>query len=105
MFLCVKVGSSMAADPTVPQLQDLTIIFTNVLQAAIPLIGVISFIMILVGGFNILTSAGNPENTKKGKAVITYAVAGIALAISSWLILLAVESFTGVGVTKFKLSF
>ncbi|KKU89221.1 MAG: hypothetical protein UY18_C0002G0034 [Microgenomates group bacterium GW2011_GWF2_47_9] len=95
----------MAVADDAPLLSDLPIYIGNVLQAVIPLIGIISFIMILVGGFTILTGSGNPENIKKGGQTITLAVVGLALAIISWLILLLVKNLTGVDVTQFDLSF
>jgi len=77
----------------------------NILQAMIPLIGLVSFIMILVGGFTILTAGGNPEGIKRGGQTITYAVAGLALAIVSWLILVFIENLTGAKVTNFQFGF
>lgn len=88
-----------------PHLQDISIYIGNIIEAAIPLVGIIAFIMILVGGFTILTSGGNPENTQKGKNIITYAVLGIVLAIVSWLILLFIQNFTGAQVTEFRFGF
>ena len=87
------------------QLSELPTYIGNVLTAVIPLIGLVSFIMILSGGFTILTAGGNPEGIKKGSQTITLAVAGIALAIISWLILVFVKNVTGVDVTKFEFGF
>lgn len=87
------------------KLEDLPVYIGNVLTAIIPLIGIVSFIMILVGGFTILTSGGNPEGIKKGGQTITYAIAGLALAILSWLALVFIENVTGVTVTNFKFGF
>ncbi len=89
----------------VAQLQDLSCYIGNIIEALIPLIGIISFIMILVGGFKILTSAGDAKGMAGGKQTISLAVAGIALAIVSWLILLLIENLTGVSVTEFKFGF
>lgn len=86
-------------------LSDIPKYFGNILQAMIPLIGIVAFIMILIGGFSILTSGGNPEGLKKGKQTISLAAAGLALAIISWLVLVMVENITGVAVTQFKFSF
>ncbi|MFZ2199746.1 MAG: hypothetical protein WAV40_03080 [Microgenomates group bacterium] len=85
------------------QITDLSKYIGNVLIAIIPLIGIISFIMILVGGFTFLAGAGNPDSMKKGKAIMGGAIAGIAMAIGSWLILLLIENITGARVTNFKL--
>ena len=89
----------------VAQLQELGCYFGNILEAIIPLIGIISFIMILAGGFKILTSAGDPKGMAGGKQTITLAVAGIALSIISWLVLVLVENLTGVNVTQFTFGF
>lgn len=95
----------MACSADVAQLQDLSCYFGNILEAIIPLIGVVSFIMILAGGFKVLTSAGDPKGMAGGKQTITLAVAGIALAIISWLILVIIKNLTGVNVTQFKFGF
>lgn len=92
-------------DPEVPQLKDISTYIGNILVAAIPLIGMVSFIMVLVGGFTILTSSGNPEAAQKGKSTITYAVGGVILAIAAWLTLQLIEELTGAKVTEFDLSF
>ena len=95
----------MASTDTAAPLSDLSLYFGNILQAMIPLIGLVSFIMILVGGFKILTSGGDPKGMAGGKQTITLAVAGLALAIVSWLVLVLVKNVTGVNVTQFKFGF
>ena len=95
----------MAADPDVPQLSSLSTYVGNIIAALIPLLGITAFVMLLVGGFTILTSSGNPESMQKGQKTITYAIGGIILAIVSWLVLLLIENITGAPVTEFKLGF
>jgi len=87
------------------ELSDLSIYFGNILEAMIPLIGILSFVMIIAGGFKILTSGGDPKGMAGGKQTITLAVAGIALSIVSWLILVVIKNITGVDVTQFKFGF
>jgi hypothetical protein len=95
----------MAAAGDAAQLSDLSTYFGNVLVAIIPLIGLTAFIMILSGGFKILTSAGDAKAMASGKQTISLAVGGIALSIISWLILLLIENITGAKVTEFKFGF
>jgi hypothetical protein len=90
---------------TAAELSSIPEYFGNVLQAMVPLIGLVAFIMILAGGFKILTSGGDAKGMAGGKQTITLAVAGIALAIISWLILLLIENTTGATVTQFKFGF
>jgi hypothetical protein len=47
------------------------------------IIGAVSVIMILVGAFRYVVSAGNPQATKEAKDTILYAVIGVVIAIAS----------------------
>jgi len=49
--------------------------------------GVIAFILIIIGGFQIILSAGNPDRIKAGKEMITSAIAGLLLIIFAVFIL------------------
>jgi hypothetical protein len=86
-------------------LSDLPKYFGNILEAMIPLIGFLAFIMVIAGGFKILTSGGDPKGMAGGKQTITLAITGIALSIISWLILVVIRNVTGVDVTEFKFGF
>ncbi len=48
--------------------------------------GAIFVIMIIVGGLQYLTSAGNEETATKAKKIMTYAVAGIVITVGAWAI-------------------
>jgi hypothetical protein len=41
----------------------------------------LSVIMVLVGAFQLITSAGDPEKVSQGKKTITYAAIGLAIAL------------------------
>jgi Co/Zn/Cd efflux system component len=47
------------------------------------LAGGIAFLLILFGGFQIMVSAGNPEQMNAGKEMVTSAIAGLLLIIFS----------------------
>ncbi|MFH1244814.1 MAG: hypothetical protein V1487_04575 [bacterium] len=96
---------SCADVDTAAELSCLPDYFGNILQAIIPLIGLVAFVMILAGGFKILTSGGDAKGMTAGKQTITLAIAGIVLAILSWLILVLVENVTGSPVTQFNFGF
>lgn len=49
--------------------------------------GVVAFILIIIGAFQIILSAGSPDRVKAGKEMITSAIAGLFLIIFSVLIL------------------
>lgn len=54
---------------------------------AIKLGGGIAFLLILVGGFKIITSSGDPEKVKEGGETITAAVSGLVFIIFSLFLL------------------
>ena len=58
-------------------------IINNVLNYLIYISVPILAIMILVGGFQILTARDNPEKIKKGKTTIMYAVIGFVIILIS----------------------
>lgn len=47
----------------------------------------ILFVMIVVGAFQYLTSGGNPEGLKKAQGTLKYAIIGVILFASAYLIL------------------
>jgi len=50
-------------------------------------VGIATLLMIIIGGFMYTTSAGNNTSMEKAKGVITDAIAGLLLALASWLLL------------------
>ena len=53
-------------------------------------------LMIIIGAFQIMTGAGNPENITKGRQTITYAIIGYALLLLSKGITIIIEQLLGV---------
>lgn len=45
------------------------------------LIGMVALLFLIYGGYQIMTSGGNPDKLQKGKEYIYYSIAGILLAI------------------------
>lgn len=58
----------------------------RVIQGLTGIVGSIALAMFLYGGFLWLTSAGNNEKIKKGKEILIWAVLGLALIFSSYII-------------------
>lgn len=66
---------------------NLGYIISELLKYVFPTAGLVLFFMLIAGGFQLLTSAGNPETTKKGYDKIIWAIIGFALVfVSYWLI-------------------
>ena len=56
-------------------------ILKNVTQLIAFLIGGISVIMIIVAGFRLITSSGNPDAVQQARNTIIYALIGVAVAL------------------------
>ena len=54
-------------------------IIINVLNAVIGIAGLVAVIFVIIGGFQYMTSTGDPGKTKKAKDTILYAVIGLAV--------------------------
>lgn len=68
-------------------MQDLTNKINDILKYAMGIGGLIAFILIVIGGLQIILSAGNPDRVKAGKEMITSAIAGLLLIIFAVFIL------------------
>lgn len=101
-FLFLDVQVVLAGDG-VATLSDFETVIGKILEAALPLLGLAVGIMVIVGGFQLLTSGGNKEGAQKAKGTFTYAIFGLILAILAWFILVFIGEFTGVDVTQFAI--
>ncbi|OGM60542.1 hypothetical protein A2892_00785 [Candidatus Woesebacteria bacterium RIFCSPLOWO2_01_FULL_39_10b] len=86
-----------------PRLSDLESVFENVVRGILGFTLIILFIMIIIGGYKYLTSGGDPKSLESAKATLTYAIAGIILLATAYLILVLLETFTGAPVTEFRI--
>ena len=82
------VITSPALSPLVSKFPNGTFgeILATILPYVFSIAGIILFIVLLMGGFSLLTSAGSPDNVEKGKKMITSAIIGfVIIFISYWL--------------------
>ncbi len=54
-------------------------------------IATVAFVTVIIGGFMILTSAGNETQMNKGKEVLTYAIIGLVISLSAYYIVSFVQ--------------
>jgi|GEM_PF-869369 len=87
----------------VVEIKALEIIFSNILSVVTTLAGIAVLIVLISGGFNWMTSGGDPKKAESARNTITYAIVGIILMIIAWLILRFIHEFTGVNVTIFNI--
>jgi hypothetical protein len=89
------VISTGCSENSVATIQGIGCLLANVLSVALTLIGLASFIMIIVGGFKYLAMGSNQQHAESAKKTITFAIIGIVVALSAFIVLNIVSSFTG----------
>lgn len=75
-----------------------------IVQNAFVLAGLISFVLLVFGGFGIIMGAGSGDSKKldQGKQAITGAVVGLIIVVTSLWIVQIIEKLTGVSLLKPK---
>lgn len=73
-------------DPGLTVYRDVESIIGRVINVALGFSGVLAIIMIIIGGFLYLTSAGDEEKAKKGKKFLLYALLGLVILSISYAI-------------------
>jgi uncharacterized membrane protein YbhN (UPF0104 family) len=95
------MAACTTSDPAT--LQDLECIISNAFNIIIPFAGLAAFVVLLVGGFQYLTSGGDPKKTQQAQSVITGAIIGIIVTIAVWFIFMLIRLITGANVLQFDI--
>jgi len=76
-------------------------VLARVASGLVFITGTLALLFIIIGGYMILSAAGNSERFDKGKKTITYAIIGLLVTISSYQILAnTINILTGVAVNE-----
>lgn len=94
----------MNAPADIPTIQNLEVVFGNIVNAAIGFAGICLFILLLVGGVRYITSGGDPKATEGAQKTITYAIGGLVVLLLSFMILVLIREITGVDVSEFSIA-
>ncbi len=94
----VCVDSHM--DKDVATIQGLECLLANVFSVTLTLIGLGGFTMLIIASFRWLASGGNSKQVETAKGTMTYAVVGLVVALSAFIALELIASFTGVGIIR-----
>jgi hypothetical protein len=76
----VCTGANLGGGSTCDDSGNVTKVTKLILNVLSWVVGVISVIMIMIGGFMYITSAGDATKAGKGKSTITYAIIGLIVA-------------------------
>lgn len=87
-------------DNDVATVQGLECLIANVFTVIITLIGLAAFVMFIIGAVRWLISGGNSSNVDKARNTMTYAVIGVVIALSAFIVINLIAGFTGVETIK-----
>ena len=74
---------------------DLREFFLLIIRDILQLIPIAAVLFIIIGGFQMVSSAGNEERLLRAKKTITWAVLGLVFALLSFSIIAIVKNFLG----------
>jgi len=77
--VCTTLGSNSGCTSNANGSVTLDSIIKAVITIFSAVVGVVSVIMIMVGGFRYVTSGGDANNVKSAKSTITYAIIGLVI--------------------------
>lgn len=101
IVLPVSVFALSIAPPAT--LGDLNSVFASAVKALISLVGIASLTMLLFGGFKFISAGSDKEAAQKAQQTINYAVGGLIISLSAWLILSLIGNFLGVNLNVFDI--
>ncbi len=87
---CVQYG--------VATIQGVACLVANLLAVSLTFIGLAGFIMLIIGSLKWLLSGGSSQSIESAKKTITFAVIGLIVALSSFMIINLIARFTGINV-------
>lgn len=97
-----------ACNPNIPGgcpagLDQLEAVVGQIISVIVGLGFIASLVMLVWAGFKYLTSGGEPKAVQQAHFTLTWALLGILFLAIAWLILLLIQTFTGVEVTSFNI--
>lgn len=104
----VCVGPEKINDNTIANdvatIQGFECLIGNVFVVIITVIGLAGFVMFIIAAFRYLLSGGNTKGTETARNTATFAVIGLVVALSGFIILNLLAKFTGIDtLTKFAI--
>ena len=98
-------GGTDTVDNTTPGITDgigtkrdwsaLNTLAMNIYRILLAVFSSVAVLMIIWGGVTYITSNGNPDKTERAKKIITYAIIGIVVVTSTWLLIKLTASLIG----------
>lgn len=75
---------------TAPGTTFKSILLFGIQSIFLPLVGLVSILFIIIGGFQFITSRGNEEQAEAGKKTLTNAIIGLVIVLLSYTIVIVI---------------
>ena len=82
----------------VATVQGVGCLLANILSVALTALGLVGFVMLVVGSMKWLLSGGNTQNVESARKTMTWAFVGLGVALGSFLMINLIAQFTGINV-------
>lgn len=84
--IITKLAVGSEVKPVGDGSDDLTTSVTGILNAVIAILGLVCVVVIIIGGINYMTSAGDSGKVKKAKDTILYGLIGLIICVLAFAI-------------------
>ncbi len=98
------VGKAVSKSGGAASILDLEHVFASIVVVALSAAGIAAVVMLVIGGFKFIAAGGDKDAAQKAGQTITYAVGGLVLVLSAWVILNLLGNFLGVDFSVFKIT-
>lgn len=88
-------GDCVDQQTQIATLRCLPVVFHNVVSALLIFVGAVALFMILYSAIMMITSGGDPKKITAARQIMTYAIIGAVLVLSSFAILYFIGYITG----------
>lgn len=100
----VCVASAIEGGSDVATIAGLECLIANVFSVIIAVIGMAGFVMFVIGAFRWMLSGNDSKGVETAKNTMTFAIIGIVVALSGFIIINLIANFTGITTfLKFKI--
>ncbi len=81
-----QLASAQGLENPLGNITSLEQLLTQVVRIFLGIMAFLATIMVIWGGFTLMTSGGNSEKVQKGKDTLVWALLGLAVVFLSWAI-------------------
>lgn len=107
-FYAVSIGKVFAADPidvNIPTPSNLKVnnlgrLLSGAIGAVLVLASLATFLYLILGGFQWITSGGDKAAVESAQKRIQAAILGLFIVFAAWAIMLIVEQFFGISILR-----